>query len=112
MLIEKIVSLVGSGQLWIDPFSENLFKDFEGSISLHIDDHFLESAAPGDYCFVENVSVAPYAQQVEQVILFKWNRDYPGDFYFDMDISSWTLTSSEDFAGSSHDDITMETYIK
>ena len=60
-------------------------------------------AAPGEYCFVEDISVAHFEKWAEQIILFKWNRKYPGDFYFDIDVQKpeWKLSHTEDFAGSS-----------
>ena len=49
---------------------------------------------------------------IEKIILFKWNRNYPGDFFFDIDVTSnhWILQESKDFPGSSHEKITMEVY--
>ena len=79
-----------------------------------IDEHFLSKAACNDICFVEDCSVAPFEQKIEKIILYKWNRDYPADFYFDIPLSEhgWKLISSEDFVGFSHDKITEEIYVK
>ena len=79
---------------------------------LHIDEHFLEQAADGAYCFIEDVSVRAVADAAKSVVLYKWNRAYPGDFFFDLpvDKAPWHLDGSEDFAGSSHDKITEEVY--
>lgn len=64
----------------------------------------------GDYCWVEDKHLAPYADKLEQVVTFKWNRKYPGDFYFDLPLEQWSLVSTEEFSGSSHEKITKEVY--
>ena len=45
--------------------------------------------------------------------MFRWNRDYPADTYFDLSLESgWTRTETSEFAGSSHETITKEIYIR
>lgn len=111
VLREKILSLTTGKLLWMDHYSA---KQFDGCTApqLNIDDRFMWEAAPGEYCFVEDTSVAHFEKWAEQIILFKWNRKYPGDFYFDIDVQKpeWKLSHTEDFSGSSHGKITMEVY--
>ena len=111
VLREKILSLTTGKLLWMDHYSA---KQFDGCTApqLNIDDRFMWEAAPGEYCFVEDVSVAHFEKWAEQIILFKWNRKYTGDFYFDIDVQKpeWKLIRTEDFTGSSHEKITMEVY--
>lgn len=40
------------------------------------------------------------------------NRDYPVDLYFEIDLSRWKKISSKEFAGSSHDKITKEEWVR
>lgn len=44
--------------------------------------------------------------------LFRWDRTYPADRYFDLQLGSgqWHLVGTSEFAGHSHDLITMEVY--
>ena len=109
ILRERILSLSERSRLWMNHYTG---KQFENSPHLTIDDDFMEMAGPGDYCFVENIHTAPYADKMEQIILFRWNRKYPGDFHFDIDLAAgdWKLSSTEDFPGASHEKITMEVY--
>lgn len=73
----------------------------------------MEKAANGEYCFVENACLTSYENEIEKIILFKWNRRYPADKFFDIDLSKgWKLISVNEFAGSSHEKITMEVYEK
>ena len=53
-----------------------------------------------------------YEKWIEKLMIFKWNRVYPKDFEFDIDLSEWKLSQSSEFKGSSHDNITMEVYVR
>ena len=45
--------------------------------------------------------------------LYKWNRDYPADFYFDIDYANdYKLETTLDFVGTSHEKITKEVYVR
>lgn len=109
VLRRKITELVGNSRLWMNHDSA---KQFEGCEipKLNIDESFLQEAMDGDYCFVENVPVAPYEPWIERLIIFRWNRVYPADQHFDLDISShtWKIVNREEFEGYSHKCITME----
>ena len=48
-----------------------------------------------------------------ELIIFRWNRDYPSDLKFVFDyLQRFELVSSEKFKGNSHDEITKEHYTK
>ena len=51
-------------------------------------------------------------KEMQKIILYRWNRVYPADLYFDIDLKNWHIKESNDFAGSSHDKITEEVYVK
>ena len=112
ILREKILKMTADSKLWINHYTEKQFTDAAACRQLNIDDCLLNKAAHGEYCFVENSSLQKFEARIEKIILFKWNRDYPRDFVFDINLSSgqWKLTHSEDFAGYSHEKITMEVY--
>ena len=108
----EIVKLTQGHLLWMNGFSGQQFASEAESRSLKVDDSFLALARPGDYCFVENDSVCPFAERVEAVILCRWNRDYPADFFFDLPLDSWHLTHTYNITGYSHDIITIEEYLR
>ena len=57
-------------------------------------------------------TLKPYEKYIDEIILYKWNRVYPTDFYFDINLSTWNLTQVTEFKGNSHERITKEVYKK
>lgn len=110
-LRKRILEITHGKSLWMNHYSEKQFST-ENTSSLKIDDDFLTKAGVGEYCFVESNSVLPHIKKIEKIILFKWNRRYPSDFYFDIDLSDskWTLETTNEFQGLSHEKITEEIY--
>ena len=111
VLRERILNLSDGSRLWMYAYTRKQFDSAEPD-RISVDEDFLEKARNGDFCFVENVPLLPVLSRVERVILFRWNRAYPSDFRFDVDVSAppWTLTTMEEFPGFSHEKITMEVY--
>ena len=102
---EKAISLAEGGKLYINSFSKKLFAEY----GVTVDDEMLSVAGDGDVCFLENM-LPP--ENTSELIVFKWNRRYPGDMHFEPTKNGFTLISSEDFEGNSHEKITMEIYKK
>ncbi|ERT56651.1 MULTISPECIES: hypothetical protein [Megasphaera] len=101
-----------SGRLWLNAYSAAQF-DAAQQAQLQIAEDFLQQAGPAEYCFVEDQALQPYAEKIEKVMLFHWNRAYPGDVFFDLALASpWKRISVVDFAGSSHEKITEEVYVR
>ncbi len=112
VLREKILCMTAGKKLWMNAYSA---KQFEKDAQITVAEDFLSRAGRGEYCFVEDELLSPYLDRIETVVLFHWNRTYPGDFFFDLDLSdgSWRLEEgeTEEFAGSSHEKITKEVYL-
>lgn len=109
VLRARILELAEGKRLWMNAYSA---KQFGPEAFIHVSEDFLEQAGTGDLCFVENLPLRPYLNQIEQLILFRWNRRYPGDFFFDLDCNDghWAKVSAGEFPGSSHKRITEEVY--
>ena len=98
-LRQRMLEIAGTKGIWMDAYSASMFT--EAADRIHVDDDFL------------NQAVLPYADRIEKIILFRWNRAYPSDMYFDITLESpWRLQESHDFSGFSHDTITEEVYAK
>lgn len=96
--------------LWMNAYSA---RQFGAADKIIISETCLEQAGAGEFCFVENLDVAPYMDKIEQVTVYRWNRKYPADFYFTLQLAppEWKLLCSEEFAGSSHEKITKDVYL-
>ena len=124
-LRKRILELTGGKKLWMNAYSQKQFLQVNGNMpkeqeqsgqlgqsgQIQADEAFLEKAGPGEPCFVEDRSVAPFAGRVERVVLYRWDRAYPADLYWDLSLEGWTLARREEFPGSSHEIITKEVYI-
>ena len=107
-VINKIYEITEGQNLLINSFSEKLFEE-----KAIVNADFLEYAGEGDFCFIENVSVAEYIEKINKVYLFKWNRKYPADFTFDLEMeNNFHLVSVEEFQGNSHELVTLEVWEK
>ena len=112
VLSADVVQMARSSRLCIDPYSMLLFEGSEADILC--DKDFLDLAADNDYCFVENRALASYVDKIDELVIYHWNRKYPTDTFFDIDVkkSGFVLVSAEDFVGYSHDKITKEIFRK
>ena len=106
VVCQRAIDLVENGKFYVNTFSAKLFAGYEG---VTVDDAMLEVAGEGDVCFLENI-LPP--ENTAELVVFKWNRRYPGDVRFDPAEAGFSLVSSEEFAGNSHEKITMEIYKK
>lgn len=113
VLIRDVVENLDGGNLLMTPYSENLFAD-SGVDAFFMSEYVLDEADPEDYCFIENKALKPYADQIDELIIYRWNRTYPADMHLDIDpeVLSLKLVSTTEFAGSSHKKITKELYKK
>ena len=110
VLNADVVEMARGGKLFISPYSLLLFE--ESDAELCVSENFLENAEDDGYFFVEDRALAPYADRIDEVVLYKWNRRYPCQTYFDLDLRALGLecVSVKDFEGYSHEKITKEIY--
>lgn len=109
-VFEKILDYSNEKELWMNAYSRKLFTNLTDINNIQVDEEFLDKSQ--SICFVENQDITPYLPKIDTLVLFRWNRDYPADFFFTVDLSQWNLISTEDFEGTSHEKITMEVYKK
>lgn len=110
---KNILKDISPAKLWLNKYSAKQFEPLYQSC-LSVDDDFLLKCASREFAFVENLPLEGYTDKLEKIIIYRWNRKYPADFYFNIDISehTWKLLSTEEFSGSSHEKITKEVYEK
>ncbi len=109
VVIDDIIKTIGDKKLFIHPDSSVLFSDCSDIVIP--DKNYLDMAKSGDYCFAEKSDYENYAQNIESVIIYKWNRRYPADLFFMIPlIEQKEPTKTYKFKGNSHDIITKEVY--
>ncbi len=106
---QRMLERIGEEKLWVDTYTAGLFAEEEQE-QLSVDDACLDCAGDGEYCFIEKEDLRPVEEKIEKIILYRWNRVYPADVYFPIDLSEWKMIQSEEFIGSSHEKITEEIY--
>lgn len=110
ILIDDLMSLCSGKVLHMCEYSRSLFENYQEKIS--VDENFPESAGKHDICFIENADLSSYAERIDKLIIYRWNRHYPSDLKLTLDLSEYKLQNRTEFKGSSHDKITREEYIK
>lgn len=105
----QIAQLTAGHLLWMNAYSARQFGDMLPENVVAAED-FLQRAGEDDYCFVENADLGPVLPDVTELVVYRWNRDYPRDTLLPADLGDWQRVSSLDFPGSSHDEITQEVY--
>lgn len=110
VLREKALELCAGAPLRMTPYS---FKQFtENSTNVEVVEEVWSFAAADDFCFIEDVAGLAI-EPVDTLYVFNWNRKYPADVTFPMDEfkkAGFRAASEEEFAGSSHDKITLTVY--
>ena len=74
----------------------------------------MTKAEAGEVCFVEDRPIAPYAEQIEAVVLYDWDRAYPADVHLDFDPAEagFMLAEEREFPGTSHERIIRKIYVR
>ncbi len=102
MLTNRILDLTKDALLICDEYSSQLFPIVAvGNFSC---------AKKGHFYFMERIPESLDESKVDKIWLFKWNRHYPSDVKFPIDLSKWVLENTEDFKGNSHEMIILEVY--
>ncbi len=109
VLTEDLVKTVGDAKLFVTPYSVSLFA--EQPLTPIVSEDPMREAADRDFCFLELSSPAS-SEAISELILYHWNRHYPSDTPFLLDMSAFSLVSSTEFVGFSHEKITKEVWKK
>lgn len=100
----KIIEITKDSRLLMSEYSSKLFTEYENII---VTNNILD-AAPEDYFFLEDLDIVE--ENIDELYIFNWNRDYPADKYFEIDLSNYKKESKEEFVGNSHKKITLTVF--
>lgn len=100
------------GALLIDPISRKIVETAEIPYFYAPDE--ITEPIPGAHFFVENRVPGDWVALASKVVCYRWNRRYPADLFFDIDLTSLGFAIAEivEFPGKSHEIITREVYVK
>jgi len=108
--VRKDILDMSAGRVCMNEYSLKQFVEWD---NLTAQEDFLDKAGEDDYCFVENLPLEPYKDRINEIIIYHWNRKYPGDKFFDIDISAgWELIESSEFVGKAHECIRKERWLR
>lgn len=109
ILISDLINSL-DGKLYAQQYSIKLFEHHD------VKPEVAESAfeVPSDGCFLAELPMAEHLEKIDKLVIYKWNRVYPADLYFDIrpENAGFKLISTQEFEGYSHDLITKEVYVK
>lgn len=104
-----MLSIAAGRPIRMTPYSSKQFA--ESNARLLISAEPLQETGKGEFCFVEFPPLAPSLEQIEKLILYRWDKVYPADQRLDLDLkNSFRLISRADFSGYSHKKIEKEVY--
>ena len=106
LLTADIIENLKDEKLNIFEFSNLLFAEYPEKICI------CTELTKGEAHFIENVDLKPFEDSIRELTVYRWNRAYPADFTCDVDFGKFTLVCETEFAGSSHEKITKQIYIK
>ena len=106
----NIKQFIHNKNLFMNNYSYKLFKDIDTG-NIKVSEDFLNLSNDG-FFLVEDKLLKLYEDKINILIIYKWNRIYPSDLYFDINLisNSWELLETKEFEGSSHEKITRIIY--
>ena len=110
VLCRDLLSLVQGRPLWMHPYSAPLFPDAPETVI--VDEDYLSKAGADEFCFVDREDVSDFSDQIHTIILYHWQRAYPSDRRFPLDLSEYRKTETVTFEGKSHPEIVREVWKK
>lgn len=98
-------------KFYMTAYSKGLFEETDHA-EIWVSEDMMRQAGSEDICFVEDTEIRGHEKDIRELILYQWNRHYPADTYFPLELSEeeWALERRTEFQGSSHERITKEVY--
>lgn len=110
-VLEEIQMLCQGQVLWMNEYSFSVYGKMEG-VEIRCRQDFLQKAGTGEYALVETDDLEEISKNIEEILIFRWNRLYPSDKKLELDLSGWQYTVEKEFSGNSHKKITLEKYVQ
>lgn len=109
LVIHDIMEIVDQETISMNAYSYSMFQNVDKG-NCKVSDSFLQTQS--EYYFVEDDDLSAYYEDIEELIIYWWNRKYPYDLALAINIEAYQLCESEIFVGQSHEKITKERYCR
>lgn len=86
-LRQRLLQRAAGRTIWMSEYSARQFADCQAD-NIRVSDHCADQAGAGELWFVEDGRELIGARGAEELVLYRWNRSYPGDVTF-----PWPLTA-------------------
>lgn len=106
-LRQYIADMTKDDKVYMNAYSAKLYEEIKDPV---ICEDFLQKAGKGETCIVENLALNTVVHEIEEIVVFRWNKIYPSDQIFDIDLLEWNLVEEEEMEGSTHQ-ITKQIYL-
>ena len=97
---------INGAKLYMDEYSFKQFSEDKAD-NIVVCDNF-SNAEDSDFCFVEKQHIN--TEQINKLIVYRWDKIYPADVSFGMNKIKLNLTETLEFQGYSHEKIVREIY--
>lgn len=111
VLREYMLDFTKESKFYLSAYTATQFKNHDCG-NVVVGDDLFEKATSEDFCFAEEMPLAKFADKIQTIYICKWNRTYPSDKKFDLDLNGFVRKEVKDIKGKSHDKITIEEWIK
>lgn len=118
-------SLFGKRLSWDREIEKNVFENLAEDESLFVSPYTMKSfSEPSQSRLISPIpddrekditaffEVDDIPSTLDELIVYRWNRNYPSDKKYNPYLHGWKRLSSEDFPGHSHNKITREVYVR
>ena len=75
-LREYIAEMTKGEKVYMNAYTEKLYEEINDPV---VCEDFLHKAGKGETCIVENLPLKPVIDQIEEIVIFRWNKVYPSD---------------------------------
>ena len=80
-LREYIAEMTKGEKVYMNAYTEKLYEEINDPV---VCEDFLHKAGKGETCIVENLPLKPVIDQIEEIVIFRWNKVYPSDQVLDV----------------------------
>ena len=103
---KNILEYINGAKLYMDEYSCKQFSEDKAD-NIVVCDNF-SNVEDSDFCFVEKQHIN--TEQINKLIVYRWDKIYPADVSFGMNKIKLNLTETLEFQGYSHEKIVREIY--